>query len=157
MASNKYGKYVLPAPIMRPMKDGKPMPGYNFPSLYSHEGEINADFTLAFHYMTEPYKEVYPHTHEGHEVLCFIGSNPENLNEFDAEIILEMGEEGEPQTITTPSVVSIPPGLIHGPLTFKRVGKPVFFLEVTLLPKGKYVITPEGRYDKTEEDVGNKE
>jgi hypothetical protein len=148
MASKKYGKYFLPAPIMKVLHDGKEKPGYNFPSVYAHKGEINADFSFAFHYMNEPYKEVYPHTHPGHEMLCFVGSNPKDINDFDAEIELCMGEECEKYIITSPTVVSLPPGVIHGPLTFKKVGKPVFFMEVTTLPKGKYIKTPEGTYEK---------
>jgi hypothetical protein len=45
----------------------------------------------------------------------------------------------EIQTITSPPVISLPPGLVHCPLSFKRAGKPVFFIEVSLMPKGKYV------------------
>lgn len=130
---------------MRVQHQGKNAPGYNFPSIYAHNGELNSNHTLGFHYMTEPYKESFPHTHEGHEILCFVGGNPENINEFDAEIEILLGEEGEVHTITSPSVVSLPSGLIHGPLTFKRVDKPVFFIEVTLIPKGKYEIIPESK------------
>ena len=93
MAEKKYAKYVLPAPIMRVQMDGQNSPGYNFPSVYAHNGELNSDHTLGFHYMTEPYTDVYPHTHEGHEILCFIGGNPEDINDFDAEIELKLGEE----------------------------------------------------------------
>ncbi|MEE8414015.1 MAG: hypothetical protein V3R96_05635 [Dehalococcoidales bacterium] len=142
MTDKKYSQYVLPAPIMRVQHEGKNATGYNFSSVYAHNGELDSDHTLGFHYITEPYTEVYPHTHEGHEILCFIGGNPENINEFDAEIELLLGEEGESHVITSPSVFSLPPGLVHGPLTFHRVTKPVFFLEVTLIPKGKYEIIP---------------
>jgi hypothetical protein len=38
-------------------------------------------------------------------------------------------------------------GLVHAPLIFKRVNKPVFFLEVTLEPEGKYkmITSDEGK------------
>lgn len=150
MAEKKYARHILPAPIMRVKnpKTGELAEGYNFPSVFAHKGELHADYTLGFHYMTGPYEENYPHTHEGHEILCFVGGNPENFNDFDAEIVIALGKESELYSITSPAVVSIPPGLIHGPLTFKRVSKPVFFIEVTLLPEGKYVISPEGQYKK---------
>ncbi len=148
MAEGKYAKHILPAPINRVQFEGRNAPGYNFPSVYAHKGEVKADHTLAFHYMTEPYTEVFPHTHKGHEVLIFVGGNPENMYDFDAEIEIKLGEENEPYIITSPSMVDIPPGLIHGPLTFKRVTKPVFFLEVTLLPKGEYEIVPEDKDQK---------
>ena len=147
----KYDKYVLPAPVMRlEHPPGQLAPGYNFLSVFAHKGELNADFTLGFHYMNEPYKENYPHVHQGYEVLCFVGGNPENINDFDAEIEIKLGEEGEVHTITSPTVLSLPPGLVHGPLTFKRVTKPVFFIEVTGIPRGEYEISPEGRYGKVE-------
>jgi hypothetical protein len=145
MAKGKYAKHILPAPVMRE-HNGEIKPGYNFKSVYAHHGELNADFTLGFHYMNEPYTEVYPHTHEAHEILCFVGGDPKHIDEFDAEIEIGLGEEGEVYTITTPSVVSLPPGLVHGPLTFKRVGKPVIFIEVTHIAKGEYAMSPEGQH-----------
>ena len=143
--TGKYAKYILPAPIMRE-HNGEIKPGYNFKSIYAHHGELNADFTLGFHYMNEAYSEVYPHVHAGHEILCFVGSNPKNLSEFDAEIEIGMGEEVEKYTITSPSVVSLPPGVVHGPLSFKRVGKPVFFIETTHIGAGEYAMSPEGQH-----------
>jgi hypothetical protein len=145
--TGKYAKHILPAPIMRE-HNGEIKPGYNFKSVYAHHGELNADFTLGFHYMNQAYTEVYPHTHAGHEILCFVGSNPKDLTEFDAEIEIGMGEEVEKYTITSPSVVSLPPGLVHGPLTFKRVGKPVFFIETTHINSGEYAMSPEGQHGK---------
>ena len=148
MSEKKYSKHILPAPIMRvPPEDGANSDGYKYLSVFAHKGELNANHTLGFHYMTETYEDVYPHTHEGSEILCFVGGNPENINDFDAEIEIVLGVEGEIYTITSPSVVSIPRGLVHGPLRFKRVTKPVFFIEVTLVPEGNYDITPEGQYE----------
>jgi hypothetical protein len=148
MSEKKYAGCILPAPVMRvPSEDGANADGYNFLSVFAHKGELHTNHTLGFHYMTEPYEDVYPHIHEGSEVLCFVGGNPENINDFDAEIDIVLGIEGEVHTITSPSVVSIPGGLVHGPLRFKRVTKPVFFLEVTLVPEGFYDITPRGQYE----------
>ena len=148
MAEKKYAKHILPAPIMRVFdEDGANSDGYNFLSVWAHHGELHSNHTLGFHYMTEPYEDAYPHTHEGQEILCFVGGNPEDISDFDAEIEIVLGEEGEVHTITSPSVVSIPAGLIHSPLRFKRVTKPVFFIEVTLVPEGNYDITPRGQYD----------
>ena len=53
-----------------------------------------------------------------------------NIRDFDAEIEIVLGEEMEVQTITSTSVVTIPAGLLHCPLRFKRLGKPVIFLEI---------------------------
>ena len=72
MPERKYDKYILPAPIMRVQSDGNNVPGYNFPSFFAHKGELKSEHSLGFHYMTEPYTDLYPHTHDGQEVLCFI-------------------------------------------------------------------------------------
>jgi hypothetical protein len=148
MSEKQYSKHILPAPVlMVPPEDGANTDGYKYLSVFAHKGELNTNHTLGFHYMTEPYEDVYPHTHKGNEILCFVGGNPKNINDFDAEIEIALGEQGEIHTITSPSVVSIPGGLVHGPLRFKRVTKPVFSIEVTLVPEGNYDITPEGQHE----------
>ena len=127
MAGGKYGKYVIPAPIRR-----LETPGYTWDSVYAHKDELNADCTLTFHYITETFEEGPPHKHNAHQIMCFIGSDLKNIRDFDAEIEIALGDEGEIQTITSPSIVSIPAGLMHCPLRFKRLGKPVLFIEIVL-------------------------
>jgi hypothetical protein len=126
-AKKKYAKYVMPAPIRE-----LGIAGYNWPSVYGHTGEIGANCTLCFHYITEPFEEGPPHKHDAHQIMCFVGSDLKDIRKFDAEIEIALGDEGEFQTITTPSVVSIPPGMMHCPLRFKRLGKPVLFIEIVL-------------------------
>jgi len=75
-----------------------------------------------------------PHRHDFDEFLIFLSCNPADELDFDAEITLGLGPEGEVQTITAPTVVCLPEGLAHGPLTFKRVGKPVLFSHIYLSP-----------------------
>ena len=75
-----------------------------------------------------------PHSHEFDEFLCFLGGNLENMFDFDATIELYMGEEQELWLIEKPTVVYVPAGLVHTPLTFKRIGKPVLFQPVPLTP-----------------------
>jgi hypothetical protein len=155
MSFGNYARYIRPAPIMRE-HNGELVPGYNFKSVYAHHGELQADFTLGFHYMNEPYRDAYPHVHDGHEILCFVGGDPRNMDDFDADIELALGEECERYPITCPSVVSIPPGLVHGPLEFKRVGKPVIFIEVTHIAGGEYVISPEGEHGPSNQEEERK-
>ena len=85
---------------------------------------------------TEPYTlEEKPHAHDFDQILLFLGSNSLNVGEFDAEVMLYVGEEKEKHIIDTTTVVHIPKGLIHCPLIFKRVGKPVVFMNIALTPK----------------------
>ena len=67
------------------------------------------------------------HKHDFDEYLFFIGGNPLNMKEFDAEIEIALGEEWEVHTITSTSVIYIPKGLQHCPVNVKRVGKPFLF------------------------------
>ena len=71
-----------------------------------------------------------PLTHEYHEIIAFIGGNPENIHDFGAEVRICLGEEMEEHIITGPTVVSIPAGMSHCPLTVTKCEKPIVMLEV---------------------------
>jgi len=82
-----------------------------------------------------------PHFHNAvTEYLMFTGADLMNpFESFDAEITIMLGEDAdhmEEYTITKPSVIRIPPNLWHGPVRFRRVGKPVNFLP--FYPDGVY-------------------
>jgi hypothetical protein len=72
------------------------------------------------------------HKHDFAQYLCFFSSNPNDLNDFDAEIELDLGEEQEKQIITSPTVAYIATGLYHGPLTVTRLNKPFLFIDVAM-------------------------
>jgi hypothetical protein len=76
-----------------------------------------------------------PHKHDFHQFFCFLGSDPLDIRKFDAEIEVYLGEEGEKHTITTPTVLHIPPGLMHCPMEYKKVGQPVMHLDIYFAPK----------------------
>ena len=74
MSEKKYSSHISPAPIMMvPPEDGANSDGYKYLSVFAHRGELKTNHTLGFHYMTETYEDVYPHTHEGSEILCLDG------------------------------------------------------------------------------------
>ena len=127
VVEKRYAQYVMPAPIRR-----LGIPGYPWNSVYGHQGELGADCTLCFHHITDRFEEGPPHKHDTHQIMCFVGSNLEDISSFDAEIEIALGYEGEVQMINRPSVVSIPPGLMHCPLRFTRLGRPVLFIEIVL-------------------------
>ena len=79
-------------------------------------------------YFTKPHLMVSTtHVHDCDEYLFFLGTNFEDMNDFDAEVELYMGEEGEKHIITVPTIVYVPARMIHCPLNFTRINKPVFF------------------------------
>lgn len=126
MAETKYGKYFGEAPIK--LEEGGHAP------LFKIDGaEFSADIRCILVPVVTPMVMVdKPHYHDFDQILCFIGSDPYDMRNFGAEIELSMGEEGEKHIITSPTLVHLPKGLVHCPLEFKRVDKPVFHLELFL-------------------------
>jgi hypothetical protein len=95
------------------------------------------DFSIAACLIKEPGIMVPDtHTHEFDQFLVFIGSNPlaESLG-GEAEICL--GKEQEKHVIKNKTIVHIPGGLEHCPLTHKKVGKPYLFLDIILASEYK--------------------
>ncbi len=139
MAKTKYGKNLIKGPFMT-------IDHYTGPSILSHKGEFNADVCIGYHCLADTrYKAEYPHTHDFHELLCFIGGNPKDIKDFGAEIEITLGEEREVHLINSPTVVSIPPGLLHCPLIVKKCDKPVVFLEISLTRKWPPMTKPPGK------------
>lgn len=76
-----------------------------------------------------------PHTHDFDMYLHFLPFDPDDMETLDAEIEIGFGPEQQIHTITSPASVYIPRGMIHCPLVFKRVGKPIFFIHTSIAPK----------------------
>ncbi len=74
--------------------------------------------------------ETEAHTHDFEEYLCFCSADPATPFDFGAEIELSLGTEGEKQVITNSSIVCVPKGLVHGPISFTKVTKPVLFTDI---------------------------
>lgn len=128
---NKYGQYVIPATI-NPAKDGQ-NPVLDFKAMpYG----VDASWTIMS--MTkemdeEVQKKIFekPHYHNHEQFITFWGSNPHNIEEFDAEISICLGEEREEHIIDRPMVIHLPAGMVHGfGKTPHRIGAPVFHLDL---------------------------
>ena len=129
MAQGIYDKYF----ITEPVEPGKFAPRLFFNSR-KYFGEKN--FSLRWNYITQPYlMEEKPHSHDFDQFLHFYGADPSNVREFGAEVELYLGEEGEKHVITATTIVHIPKGMIHCPLNFKKVDKPIIFMNVPLTPE----------------------
>jgi hypothetical protein len=79
--------------------------------------------------------EEFPHAHEFDMYLTFMGLGPNGLNDLGGEIELCLGEEKEKHIITEPTSVYIPKNMIHCPLEFKVVRKPLLLIHATLASK----------------------
>ena len=76
-----------------------------------------------------------PHTHPFDEVWIFLGGDQSNAADFDAEVEVYLGEEGEKYIIKEPTILEIPRGLMHCPLIFKTINKPIVFVNLPLTVK----------------------
>src|SRR4030042_5678515 len=97
----------------------------------------DGNFSIDCIYVTSPRLMIdKPHQHGFAQYLCFFSANPDDVNEFDAEIEFSLGEEGEKHRITSPTVAYVAAGLSHGPLNFAIIGKPIAFIDIA--PAGRY-------------------
>ncbi len=68
-----------------------------------------------------------PHVHPYPECLMFVGLDTANVNYLGAEIDCCLGSEQETYAFNEPTVIVIPAGLPHGPITTKRMYSPKGF------------------------------
>jgi hypothetical protein len=134
---HKYDKNLVKAPI------GIAQKGPRIKTLRFNAAEYGIDAGWVFVPVIEPFlMRETPHKHDFHQFLCFVGSDPYDIRKFDAEIEIFLGEEGEKHVITSPTVLHIPPGLVHCPINYKRVGKPVTHLDVYFAPEYTFTEVP---------------
>jgi hypothetical protein len=134
MAETRYGRYIFREPLSRGSSapevhvcgDKHPWgdefcPGSNFPGF---PNEVTL-FTV-----TKPMVMSARHAHDYDETLFFLGGNPLNFFDFGAEAEILLGDEDERHMINTTSIVYVPRGLMHCPIYFKKVDKPVMFMHI---------------------------
>jgi hypothetical protein len=127
MEESQYAKHVFKDPYRQLEKGGKLI----FEGFCGMPEDLGANCQYMYSIVKKEHvNEATPHTHEFPVVMNFFGSDPNNIRDFDAEIWFYLG--GERQVITTPATVSIPAGLAHCPLIFKRVTKPIAWVEIML-------------------------
>ena len=138
MAKGKYDKYFLKepwgvtfpgtppdAPVYIGIGQTDPVKGWDEP------------LTQVLRPVYRPYKMVPDgHRHKVAEILYFIGGDPMNFKEFGAEVEFTMGEgkDSETHVITSTTWVYVPANLLHCPLNFKRVDKPIMFGHIIFAP-----------------------
>lgn len=125
MTSTKYDRYI----VRHPLGQG----GYGPELIYTGETDYKSNFTIMFLRITEPtLMEEAPHAHDFDMYLYFHSFDPDNMGELGAEIEMGLGPEQERHLITTPASVYIPAGMIHCPLHFKKVTRPIMFVHASI-------------------------
>jgi hypothetical protein len=139
MAVKKFSKYVLKGKAEKKYISGKtPVIPATLEGLKDWGGVHQR---IEWKYISKPNILVdEPHSHDFEEFLIFLGNDPADQKTFGGEIEISLGEEGEKHLISTAAVVCIPKGLVHGPLNFKKIGKPIMFAVIYLAPE--YVRKP---------------
>jgi hypothetical protein len=125
MAASKYGKHLIREPFYKTSKDmGGGM-------VFKHANDDNMGVIYEHICIDDPNWSIKEsRTHDTHELLCFIGGNPENIRDLGAEVRLCLGNNNEEQIINDATVVSIPAGLKHGPITVKKFSRPFILLRI---------------------------
>ncbi|NLD37851.1 MAG: hypothetical protein GX654_13370 [Desulfatiglans sp.] len=135
MTESKYEKYIV-----RGIATKESIPGV-MPSAFGEpEGWAGIDHRMKWDYVSKPVQIEEAHSHDFEEFLCFMGTNPADTEEFGAEIDVLMGKEGEKQVINTPTVVVIPRGMVHSPINFRKVDKPVIYSSIYMAKE--YIKSP---------------
>jgi hypothetical protein len=92
----------------------------------------------------------------GEEYLYFMGPDPKNILDFDAEIEMLIGDDPEhleSKIFTSATVVRIPPNVWHAPIKFRKMKKPVLFQAAYLA--GVWGVIYRGP-DRPDDEVGKK-
>jgi hypothetical protein len=93
-----------------------------------HLEGMNLNFTWGFYSgLGDWHTGLDPHIHPYPECLVFVGLDPTNIDYLGAEIEIALGEELEVHTFNKPTVVIVPAGFPHCPLTTKKVTSPKGF------------------------------
>jgi len=138
MAKRKYDEYFLKEPwgIIYPGADPQ-APVYIGLGQKAPVKGWDEPLTQVLRPIYKPYKMMPEgHRHAVAEFLYFIGGDPMNFKEFGAEVEFTLGEgkDAEIHIITNTTWVYVPANLMHCPLNFKRVDKPIMFGHIMFAP-----------------------
>ena len=146
MAKTKYGDCLIHKPGAFPLEiQGKggstskdPVPGVKATHLMTADESVQKGyFTVDCSWMWSgaakgPVGE--PHTHDFSHVIGFVGGHPPDPQDLGGEISIWL--DGNKETCTRNCLIFIPAGVVHGPILFSKITRPVFF--ITIAMTGKY-------------------
>ena len=141
MIPEKYANYYRGQPV----RDfTKLYPELTAKSFHIWGREWNSPYRMDWFCVTEPFLMINePHTHDFDQFLGFQNADATHVNDFDAEVWLYLGPEGDQEklVITETCFVHVPAGMVHTPLEFHKINKPIVFMDIALVQE--YVRKPE--------------
>jgi hypothetical protein len=125
MPGTKYGKHVIREPFHKATAD------FGGATIFKHTDDDKAGAIFEYHCIDKlSWSISESRTHDTHELLCFIGGNPKNITDLGAEVSLQLGDIGEEHIFNDAVMVSIPPGLKHGPINVNKFSNPFVLLRI---------------------------
>ena len=131
MEEFKHGKYIITQPksnLVMPSWGGSLPTDTSTRMMFLDSDVIKGAFYVECVWFwptnTKDESSPEPHAHEVDEVLGFFGTDPNDLNDLGAEI--ELYIDGERNVMNQTFLAYIPAGIVHNPLNFLRIWKPVF-------------------------------
>jgi hypothetical protein len=82
-----------------------------------------------------------PHKHDFDHVLCFAGGHIDGPQDFQGEITVWL--DGRKEVIKRNSIIFIPAGVVHGPILFNKIPRPIYFLTVAITGKYTRTVVPQ--------------
>ncbi|HSW58557.1 MAG TPA: hypothetical protein VLH15_09155 [Dehalococcoidales bacterium] len=97
--------------------------------------EMGFDFVMLYENMKKaPYRlcpePEKPHAHPTTQIMLFLGTDPEDISQFNAEFEICMGKELEKHVFTQPTAVITPPFLPHWPGGLVKAKKPILMCDI---------------------------
>jgi quercetin dioxygenase-like cupin family protein len=107
--------------------------------IYMDDRIVPGSFYVEAVWVVGSVPQVHPvHHHDHDEIVGFVGSNMNDLNDLGAEIDFVI--DGEKTTITKTCFIHIPAGVKHGGLCFRKIDRPVF--QIAMLRHDIYSSVP---------------
>ncbi len=137
MFEGKYSKYIIEDVCKSGADAGHPELTAPRIGLGRHFKEVEIDYGFGWSTIDTPFTMVkQPHVHDFDQFLVFAGGDPLHMDDFRGAVAeLYLGDEMEKYVITKPVVVYIKSGLVHCPLIFTKIEKPIMFQEIVLSAK----------------------
>ena len=133
MTEKKYHNFVFSG-----FKENMDLPFITKPQTYFRGAHqiAGAGNNMGWQLFIKPiYLEKEPHIHNADEYLIFLGNDPADwFSSFDAQIDFFLGEEMENYLIDKPTIVCIPAKMVHCPLNFHVLNRPVLFTALLQTP-----------------------